>query len=35
VGARVELPESGIEKRKAIHLKIEELDGVVAELTLR
>jgi hypothetical protein len=35
VGARFELPESAIDKRKAIHLKIEELDGVVAELTLR
>jgi hypothetical protein len=32
VAARVELPESGIQVRKAIHLRIEDLDGAVAEL---
>ena len=33
VGARIELPEAAIDKRKAMQLKIEELDGVMAELT--
>jgi hypothetical protein len=32
VAARFELPESGIQSRKAIHLRIEDLDGAVAEL---
>jgi hypothetical protein len=31
-GARFELPESEIEKRKSIKLRIEEIDGTVAEL---
>jgi len=32
VGARFEIPESEAEERKAIHLHIEELDGVTADL---
>lgn len=32
VGVRFDLPEAAINKRKAIQLKIEELDGVVVEL---
>jgi hypothetical protein len=31
-GARFELPESEIEKRKSIKLRIDEIDGTVAEL---
>lgn len=31
-GARFELPESEIEKRRSIRLRIEDLDGTVAEL---
>ncbi len=30
-GARFELPESEIDKRKSIRLRIEELDGIIAE----
>jgi hypothetical protein len=32
VGARFEIPESEAEDRKAIHLHIEEMDGVTADL---
>jgi hypothetical protein len=32
VGARFEIPESQAEDRKAIHLHIEDLDGVTADL---
>jgi hypothetical protein len=32
VGARFEIPESQAEDRKAIHLHIEEMDGVTADL---
>jgi len=32
VGARFEIPESEAEERKAIHLHIEEIDGVTADL---
>lgn len=32
VGVRIDLPEAEINKRKSIQLKIEELDGVIAEL---
>jgi hypothetical protein len=32
VGARFEIPDSKAEERKAIHLHIEELDGVTADL---
>ena len=33
VGARFEIPESQAEDRKAIHLHVEEMDGVTADLT--
>jgi hypothetical protein len=33
VGARFEIPESQVEDRKAIHLHIEEIDGVTADFT--
>ncbi len=33
VGARFEVPESQAEDRKAIHLHIEEIDGVTADFT--
>ena len=32
VGARFEIPESQAEERKAIHLHVEEMDGVTADL---
>lgn len=32
-GARFELPESDIEARKTIHVRIEEFDGTVSEVT--
>jgi hypothetical protein len=32
VGARFEIPESQAEDRKAIHLHVEEMDGVTADL---
>ena len=32
VGARFEIPESEAEDRKAIHLHVEEMDGVTADL---
>jgi hypothetical protein len=32
VGARFELPEAQTEERKAIHLHVEEMDGVTADL---
>jgi len=32
VGARFEVPESQAEERKAIHLHVEEMDGVTADL---
>jgi hypothetical protein len=32
VGARFEIPESQAEERKAIHLRVEEMDGVTADL---
>jgi len=32
VGARFEIPESQAEDRKAIHLRLEEMDGVTADL---
>jgi hypothetical protein len=32
VGARFEIPESQAEDRKAMHLHIEEIDGVTADL---
>jgi hypothetical protein len=32
VGARFEIPESQTEERKAIHLHVEEMDGVTADL---
>ena len=32
-GARFELPESAIDQRKAIVLRLEDVDGTVAELT--
>ena len=31
VGARFELPESTVDARKSIHLRIEDMDGTVAE----
>jgi hypothetical protein len=31
VGARFEIPESKMEERKAIHLHVEEMDGVTAD----
>ncbi len=34
-GARFELPEAEIDKRKAIRLRIEELDGVIVEIVKR
>jgi hypothetical protein len=33
VGARFEIPESQAEDRKAVHLHVEEMDGVTADLT--
>jgi hypothetical protein len=33
VGARFEIPESQAEERKAIHLHVEELDGITADFT--
>jgi hypothetical protein len=33
VGARFEIPESQAEERKAIHLHVEEIDGVTADFT--
>lgn len=35
VAARFELPEQAIQSRKAIHLRLEDLDGPVAELSER
>ena len=32
VGARFEIPESQAEERKAVHLHVEEMDGVTADL---
>jgi hypothetical protein len=33
VGARFEIPESQAEERKAIHLHVEEIDGITADIT--
>ena len=32
-GARFELPESAIDRRKSVVLRLEDVDGTVAELT--